>query len=158
MDISLIMKACGVGMLVAVASQVLGKSGREDMASLVSLAGVILVLMMLVGEVGALLERVREVLRVKFRLGLFDNPFADADKVEKVAGAELHRDFMLDIQQQSLVLLKNENNTLPLDRTKLRKVLVAGPLADESNFMISRYGPNKLECTTIYEGIKNLGC
>jgi stage III sporulation protein AC len=61
MDISLIMKACGVGMLVAVASQVLGKSGREDMASLVSLAGVILVLMMLVGEVGALLERVREV-------------------------------------------------------------------------------------------------
>ena len=61
MDISLIMKACGVGMLVAVASQVLGKSGREDMASLVSLAGVTLVLMMLVGEVGALLERVREV-------------------------------------------------------------------------------------------------
>ena len=61
MDISLIMKVCGVGMLVAVASQVLGKSGREDMASLVSLAGVVLVLMMLVGEVGALLARVREV-------------------------------------------------------------------------------------------------
>ena len=61
MDISLIMKVCGVGMLVAVASQVLGKSGREDMASLVSLAGVVLVLMMLVGEVGALLGRVREV-------------------------------------------------------------------------------------------------
>ena len=61
MDISLIMKACGVGMLVAVASQVLGKSGREDMASLVSLAGVVLVLMMLVGEVGALLAHVREV-------------------------------------------------------------------------------------------------
>lgn len=101
-------------------------------------------------------ERVREVLRVKFRLGLFDNPFADASKVEKVAGADLHRDFMLDIQQQSLVLLKNENNTLPLDRTKLRRVLVAGPLADESNYMISRYGPNSLEGTTIYEGIKNL--
>ena len=61
MDISLIMKVCGVGMLVAVASQVLGKSGREDMASLVSLAGVVLVLMMLVGEVGALLAHVREV-------------------------------------------------------------------------------------------------
>ena len=61
MDISLIMKVCGVGMLVAVASQVLGKSGREDMASLVSLAGVVLVLAMLVGEVGSLLERVREV-------------------------------------------------------------------------------------------------
>lgn len=50
-----------MGMLVAVASQVLSKSGRDDMASLVSLAGVVLVLMMLVGEVGALLTRVREV-------------------------------------------------------------------------------------------------
>ena len=61
MDVSLILKVCGVGMLVAVASQVLGKSGREDMASLVSLAGVVLVLMMLIGEVGSLLTRVREV-------------------------------------------------------------------------------------------------
>ena len=61
MDVSLILKVCGVGMLVAVASQVLSKSGREDMASLVSLAGVVLVLMMLIGEVGNLLSRVREV-------------------------------------------------------------------------------------------------
>ena len=61
MDVSLIMKVCGVGMLVAVSSLVLGKSGRDDMASLVSLAGVVLVLMMLVGEVGSLLARVREV-------------------------------------------------------------------------------------------------
>lgn len=61
MDVSLILKVCGVGMLVAVSSQVLSKSGREDIASLLSLCGVILVLMMLVGEVGALLARVREV-------------------------------------------------------------------------------------------------
>ena len=61
MDVSLILKVCGVGMLVAVASQVLSKRGREDMASLVSLAGVVLVLMMLIGEVGSLLSRVREV-------------------------------------------------------------------------------------------------
>ena len=61
MDVSLILKVCGVGMLVAVASQVLCKSGRDDMASLVSLAGVVLVLMMLIGEVGNLLSRVREV-------------------------------------------------------------------------------------------------
>lgn len=61
MDVGLILKVCGVGMLVAVASQVLSKSGREDMASLVSLAGVVLVLMMLIGEIGSLLTRVREV-------------------------------------------------------------------------------------------------
>ena len=61
MDVSLILKVCGVGMLVAVSSQVLSKSGRDDMASLVSLAGVVLVLMLLIGEVGSLLSRVREV-------------------------------------------------------------------------------------------------
>ena len=61
MDISLIIKIAGIGILVAVASQVLSKSGREDMASLVSLAGVVLVLMMLIGEIGSLLTRVREV-------------------------------------------------------------------------------------------------
>lgn len=101
-------------------------------------------------------ERVREVLRVKFRLGLFDHPFADPEEAVAKVGADKHRDFMLDIQQQSLVLLKNENNTLPLDRKKVCKVLVAGPLADESNFMSSRYGPNCLEPTTILKGIRNL--
>ena len=101
-------------------------------------------------------DRVRDVLRVKFRLGIFDHPFADAEKAVAEAGAEKHRDFMLDIQQQSLVLLKNENNTLPLDRNRVRKVLVAGPLADETNYMISRYGPNCLETTSILAGIRKL--
>lgn len=101
-------------------------------------------------------DRVRDVLRVKFRLGIFDHPFADAEKAVAEAGAEKHRDFMLDIQQQSLVLLKNENNTLPLDRNRVRKVLVAGPLADETNYMISRYGPNSLKTTSILAGIRNL--
>ena len=101
-------------------------------------------------------DRVRDVLRVKFLLGIFDHPFADAEKAVAEAGAEKHRDFMLDIQQQSLVLLKNENNTLPLDRNRVRKVLVAGPLADETNYMISRYGPNCLETTSILAGIRKL--
>ncbi len=101
-------------------------------------------------------DRVRDVLRVKFRLGIFDHPFADAEEAVAKVGADKHRDFMLDIQQQSLVLLKNENNTLPLDRTKVRKVLVAGPLADETNYMTSRYGPNSLKTTSILAGIRNL--
>jgi beta-glucosidase len=100
-------------------------------------------------------ERVREVLRVKFRLGLFDHPFADADEAVAKVGADKHRDFMLDIQQQSLVLLKNANNTLPLDKSSLRKVLVAGPLADETNFMISRYGPNCLEGVSVLAALRN---
>ncbi|MCD8035529.1 MAG: glycoside hydrolase family 3 C-terminal domain-containing protein [Alistipes sp.] len=100
-------------------------------------------------------QRVREVLRVKFREGLFDNPYNDPKEAVAEAGADKHRDFMLDIQRQSLVLLKNEGKTLPLDKAKTARVLVAGPLADEDNFMISRYGPNDLPTTTVLDGIRN---
>ena len=98
---------------------------------------------------------VREVLRVKFRLGLFDEPYNDPKEAVKSVGADKHRDFMLDMQRQSLVLLKNKNNTLPLDKQRVRRVLVAGPLADEDNFMISRYGPNSLATTTVLDGVRN---
>ena len=64
---------------------------------------------------------VTDVLRVKFELGLFDSPYVeDVKQADKVVGADLHRDFVLDMQQQSLVLLKNENKTLPLDKHHLK--------------------------------------
>lgn len=99
-------------------------------------------------------QRVREVLRVKFRQGLFDDPYNDPQEAVAKAGADKHRDFAHDIQRQSLVLLKNENNTLPLDKAKIDRILVAGPLADEDNYMISRYGPNALETVTMLDGIR----
>lgn len=95
------------------------------------------------------------VLRDKFRLGLFDNPYNAPREAVAEAGADKHRDFVLDIQRQSLVLLKNEDKTLPLDKKKTARVLVAGPLADEDNFMISRYGPNDLPTVTVLDGIRN---
>lgn len=101
-------------------------------------------------------ERVADVLRVKFRLGLFDQPFvADPKAADKIVGADKNKDFVLDIQRQSLVLLKNENNLLPLDKNKLSRILITGPLAKEENYMVSRYGPQELENITVYEGIKN---
>lgn len=100
-------------------------------------------------------ERVAEVLRVKFRLGLFDTPYRENPKeADKLVGADKNKDFVLDIQKQSLVLLKNEGNLLPLDKTKLKKVLVTGPLATEDNYMVSRYGPQELKNTTVLDGIK----
>ena len=65
MDISLILRVAGVGILVAVASQVLGKCGRDDQAMLVALSGIVVVLLMLVGEVGDLFDAVRDT----FELG-----------------------------------------------------------------------------------------
>ncbi|MGM9758605.1 MAG: glycoside hydrolase family 3 N-terminal domain-containing protein [Parabacteroides sp.] len=99
---------------------------------------------------------VADVLRVKFELGLFDSPYVKDPKVaDQIVGADKHRDFVLDMQRQSLVLLKNDNDLLPLDKDQLKKVLVVGPLAKETNYMISRYGPQGLENITVYDGIKN---
>lgn len=101
-------------------------------------------------------QRVRDVLRVKFRMGLFDNPYpvnpVDADKA---VGADKNPDFVKDMQRQSLVLLKNENDLLPLDKNKISNVLVTGPLADEDNFMQSRYGPNGLSTISVLKGVRD---
>lgn len=98
-------------------------------------------------------KAVTDVLRVKFELGLFDAPYTpDLDKSGINVGADKHADFMLDIQRQSLVLLKNEG-ILPLDENRLKRVLVTGPLAKEENYMVSRYGPQGLDNINVYEGI-----
>lgn len=101
-------------------------------------------------------RRVREVLSVKFRMGLFDNPYTgDLENADKCAGFENHIDFARQICRESLVLLKNEGDLLPLDKSKLGKILVTGPLADYSDFMASRYGPNGLPSVTMLDGIRN---
>ena len=61
MDISLIMKIAGIGMTVSVACQFLSKTGRDEQATYVSLAGIIVALLLLIGEIGELLDTVREV-------------------------------------------------------------------------------------------------
>lgn len=101
-------------------------------------------------------KRVSEVLSVKFRLGLFDHPYVEKTKEsDKVGGVDRNMDFVKQMQQQSLVLLKNDGNLLPLDKNRIKKILVTGPLADESNFMESRYGPNRLEKVTVLKGLRN---
>ena len=61
MDVSLILKIAGVGILVAVAAQILSKSGRDEHAMLVTIAGLIVTLLMLVGEIGKLFDMVMDV-------------------------------------------------------------------------------------------------
>ena len=101
-------------------------------------------------------RRVSEVLSVKFRLGLFDHPYVENIKEsDKMGGVDRNMDFVKQMQKQSLVLLKNDGNLLPLDKNRIKKILVAGPLADESNFMESRYGPNRLEKVTVLKGLRN---
>ena len=59
MDVTLILKIAGVGMLVSVLSQVLSKSGKDEQAGFVAIAGIILVLLLLVGEFSSLINTVR---------------------------------------------------------------------------------------------------
>lgn len=61
MDVGLILKIVGIGILVAVSSIMLNKAGRDEQAMLVTLAGIVVVVLMLVGEMGTLFERLRSV-------------------------------------------------------------------------------------------------
>ena len=61
MDVSLLLRTVGVGIIVAVASQILQRAGRDEQAMLVTVVGVVVVLLMLVGEIGTLFETVRSV-------------------------------------------------------------------------------------------------
>ena len=61
MDVGLVLKVAGVGMLVTVAHQILSKSGRDEQAMLVSLSGIIIVLLMLIEQIGILFDTVRSV-------------------------------------------------------------------------------------------------
>lgn len=61
MDVSLLFKIAGAGILIAMSAQILQRAGREDQASLLSLAGVIVVLLLLVGKIGDLFAEVRTI-------------------------------------------------------------------------------------------------
>lgn len=61
MDVSLILKVAGVGLLVSICAQILQKSGKDEQAMLVTVGGLIVVMLMLVGKIGELIENVRAI-------------------------------------------------------------------------------------------------
>ncbi|HMP25230.1 MAG TPA: glycoside hydrolase family 3 N-terminal domain-containing protein [Saprospiraceae bacterium] len=79
-------------------------------------------------------EAVRNVLRTKYLLGLFDDPYrySDESRQEQLLLAPAHREAARDVARKSIVLLKNEKNTLPLSKN-LKTVAVIGPLADNQS-------------------------
>lgn len=99
-------------------------------------------------------DRVRDVLRVKFRLGLFDDPYTDPAAVDVTVRSDDAMDTSLQASRESLVLLKNEDGALPLDRSALNSMLVTGPLAAATSYAESRYGANHLDVTSVLDGIR----
>ncbi|MDB5010322.1 MAG: beta-glucosidase, partial [Mucilaginibacter sp.] len=101
-------------------------------------------------------SRVADVLRVKFRLGLFDNPYVkDPKAADEIVHTEKDEAMSLQMSRESMVLLKNDNNLLPLDLNKTKRILVTGPLAEETNYAISRYGPSHNQVTSVLKGIQD---
>jgi len=105
-------------------------------------------------SLGTIDSRVRDVLRVKFWLGLFDQPYQlkpyEADRVVRAAD---HLAAAERAAHESIILLKNEAQLLPLKKD-LHRVLVAGPLANNPHGWWSRYGPQKLDFVTVLDGIR----
>jgi beta-glucosidase len=101
-------------------------------------------------------ERVADVLRVKFLVGLFDQPYvADPKRADTEVHTKDDEAMALQLNRESLVLLKNSNNLLPLNVSKYKNILVTGPLADATNYAVSRYGPSNNPVTSVLAGLKN---
>ncbi len=107
-------------------------------------------------------ERVKEVLRVKFWIGLFDQPYVkDTAAADTIVHSAASVQLALKAAHESIVLLKNaslpgqENHLLPLNKNKLQTIALIGPNIQEEKSLLSRYGSLHTHVVTVYEGIKN---
>ncbi len=98
---------------------------------------------------------VRRVLREKFRLGLFEHPYVDPQQAVKIVHSQEHQDLALNAAREGIVLLKNEQNLLPLKKT-LKSIAVIGPDADNGENQLGDYTARTVlqPVVTILQGIK----
>ena len=88
----------------------------------------------------------------KFRLGLFDDPFVDPDHAERVVGSERNRELALQAARETITLLKNDGDVLPLDPGALRTIAVIGPNAHRS--LLGGYSGVPPRNVTVLDGIR----
>ena len=101
-------------------------------------------------------DAVRRLLREKFELGLFENPYVDPARADEISGSEAARPLALEAARKAIVLLQNRGGLLPLNADKVRRVAVIGPHAAE--VMLGGYSGVPRHAVSILEGIrKRLG-
>ena len=99
-------------------------------------------------------KAVSRILRQKFQLGLFENPYVDPDKAAALTDTVSDRELAAEAARRSIVLLKNQNNILPFDKTKLRSVAVIGPNAARAH--LGGYtDPIPPRTVSILDGVRN---
>jgi len=99
-------------------------------------------------------DAVERVLAAKFRLGLFENPYADPDYAAQVTNSREHKELALKAAEEAIVLLKNEGNLLPLDGKKIKSVAVIGPNAADVHLGGYSRDPGPGNQVSILEGIR----
>lgn len=97
-------------------------------------------------------SRVADVLRLKFRLGLFENPYTEDSLAVQAENNAEHKALALKAAQESLILLKNENNTLPF-KQDVKRITLVGELANQS--LLGGYSPAQARGITVYEALKD---
>ena len=116
---------------------------------------------------GTLLSQVREgvvpealidtavarILRAKFLLGLFEQPYAEAAYAERLTNCGAHQQLALRAARQAIVLLKNDGNLLPLDRHALKSIAVIGPNAAVTH--LGGYSAEPAYDVSVLEGIRH---
>lgn len=97
-------------------------------------------------------SRVADVLRLKFRLGLFENPYTADSLAARAEDNADHKALALKAARESLILLKNEKNTLPF-KTDVKRITLVGELANQS--LLGGYSPAQARGITVYEALKD---
>lgn len=96
---------------------------------------------------------VRNILRVKFECGLFENPFADVDLVEKVTNSPAHKALALKAAHEAMVLLKNDRQVLPFDAAKIKTLAVIGPNA--ADIHLGGYSAVPMQGVSVLAGLRD---
>mgnify|MGYP001818107531 CR=1 FL=1 len=96
-------------------------------------------------------QRVREVLRVKFMLGLFENPFVDEQRALAIQDDPANSALALEAAEKAVILLKNENGLLPLDKNEPKKIALIGPNAEET--VLGGYTHRGKQVQSIHDGL-----
>jgi beta-glucosidase len=99
---------------------------------------------------------VKRLFMARFRLGMFDpdEQVSYAQIPFSVVDSPAHRELALEVARQSLVLLKNQNNRLPLDKDKIKSIAVIGPNADETLVLSGSYTGTPAEPVSVLTGIR----
>jgi len=97
-------------------------------------------------------ELIAPMLFWKFELGLFDDPYVDPDAAEKISGRETSRKLALQAAHETITLLKNEKNLVPLNPDKVKSIAVIGPNADRE--LLGGYSGKPKFYTSLLEGIR----